>query len=302
MTAPAPDPLQSEAFAQEVARRLVQVLADNGTPAHQQAKLLTHLCGLSPSQARRKLQGAHWSIAEVLAVAQHCQVSLDALFPEVGVSPVQTPDLIGETPTTTWLDVRVQLGSFLGTGEARLGLRQTQTPANGSLVAQQGADGWWVGTPHDLGAPLEVSPIFAVDELLIHTSPSKLRHIAILDDDKNLADSLAEWLTESGFRTCVHTSASSLLNTDLTAVDGFIVDYLLNGQPALDTLQAIRRIKPHAPVLLLTGKLRDNQVSESELMAVLRAHSVTFFEKPVRPGVLAAALLNGLDRQPLAAT
>ena len=48
--------------------------------------------------------------------------------------------------------------------------------------------------------------------------------------------------------------------------------------------------------LLLTGKLRDATVSEAELMAVLRSSRVTFFEKPVRPGVLAAALLNHFDQ------
>ena len=59
----------------------------------------------------------------------------------------------------------------------------------------------------------------------------------------------------------------------------------------------IKRVKvPDAPIVLLTGKLRDGQVSEADLSALLRTANVTFFEKPVRPSVLAATIEKELDQ------
>lgn len=181
-----PVPFHSEAFSLEVAHRLGQLMSERGTPAHQQVSLLTQLCGLSPSQARRKLQGAHWSFAEVLAVARHCETSVDALFPELSAA-AGNPDLISELPTTSWLEVDVQLGAFKGNGEARLGMRAGVPVDAGTLIAVQEEAGWRVGTLDDLGENYRPDQQFLVDELLIHAPQSQLKRIAILDDDASLA-------------------------------------------------------------------------------------------------------------------
>ena len=290
-----PVPFHSEAFSLEVAHRLGQLMSERGTPAHQQVSLLTQLCGLSPSQARRKLQGAHWSFAEVLAVARHCETSVDALFPELSAA-AGNPDLISELPTTRWLEVDVQLGAFKGNGEARLGMRAGVPVDAGTLIAVQEEAGWRVGTLDDLGENYRPDQQFLVDELLIHAPQSQLKRIAILDDDASLASSLAEWFNEAGFAATAFTAGQQLLTAGVGQFDGFVVDYVLAGESSQSVIDAIRQRLPEAPVLLLTGKLRDATVSEAELMAVLRSSRVTFFEKPVRPGVLAAALLNHFDQ------
>jgi len=48
--------------------------------------------------------------------------------------------------------------------------------------------------------------------------------------------------------------------------------------------------------VLLTGQLRDGTASEATLATILRTQGVTFFEKPVRPAVLTAAIQSSLDR------
>lgn len=197
-----PVPFHSEAFSLEVAHRLGQLMSERGTPAHQQVSLLTQLCGLSPSQARRKLQGAHWSFAEVLAVAHHCETSVDALFPELSAA-AGNPDLISELPTTSWLEVDVRLGAFKGNGEARLGMRVGGPVDAGTLIAVQEEAGWRVGTLDDLGENFRPDQQFLVDELLIHAPQSQLKRIAILDDDASLASSLAEWFNEAGFAAII---------------------------------------------------------------------------------------------------
>lgn len=288
--------VENEAFLLEVAKRLGQLLTDTGIPTHQQVHLLTQICGLSPSQARRKLQGANWSFPEVLAVARHCNVSLDALFPESPSSQQGTQDLISAQPSTTWLDVTIAIGNFSGRGKARLGTMVTGQLDVNTLLACQTPEGWCVSPPQDLPEQNSPTNVFVVDELLIRSQKSNLHQIAVIDDDQALAESLAEWFSGAGFQATAFTSEKQLLSESLANFDGFIVDYLLDGQPSQEIINKIRQQLPDAPILLLTGKLRDSQVSEAELMAVLRTSHVTFFEKPVRPGVLAAALLNSFDR------
>ena len=166
----------------------------------------------------------------------------------------------------------------------------------GTLIAVQEEAGWRVGTLDDLGENFRPDQQFLVDELLIHAPQSQLKRIAILDDDASLASSLAEWFNEAGFAATAFTAGQQLLTAGVGQFDGFVVDYVLAGESSQSVIDAIRQRLPEAPVLLLTGKLRDATVSEAELMAVLRSSRVTFFEKPVRPGVLAAALLNHFDQ------
>lgn len=279
-----------DSFSSEIARRLSLLLAEHGIPPHQQASLLTQLCGLSPSQARRKLQGASWSFHEVMQVARHCGASLDALFP----TSEAPSDLLIEPSPGPWLPVDIRIGDFRGSGEARLGaMIQGPLPEN-RLLASKHREGWRVeSTPagHASGAEC-----FLVDELTIRQRDSVPRRIAIIDDDRPLATSLAEWFSETGFEATPFTSARELREAGLARFDGFIMDYLLDGESSEEIIETIRRQMPDAPILLLTGRLRDGTVAEGELMAVLRTSDVTFFEKPVRPGVLVAALQSRFDQ------
>src|SRR3989338_7010945 len=69
-----------DALSSWVAERLVALMEEHDVPVRQQANLLSELCGLSLSQARRKLRGAMWSFGEVLTVVQRFDVSLDQVF------------------------------------------------------------------------------------------------------------------------------------------------------------------------------------------------------------------------------
>ena len=79
--------------------------------------------------------------------------------------------------------------------------------------------------------------------------------------------------------------------------DAYVLDLVLSGgQTSQAMVERIRRQQPDAPIVLLTGQLRDGKASESTLAALLRTHRVTFFEKPVRPVMITAAIQNSLDQ------
>jgi FixJ family two-component response regulator len=121
--------------------------------------------------------------------------------------------------------------------------------------------------------------------------------IAILDDDIGTSETLGEWFTAAGYAASAFTSAEQLLSSQVENYDVFVVDFLLaSGDSSQATIKFIRQALPDVPIVLLTGKLRDGQVSEADLSALLRTANVTFFEKPVRPSVLAATIEKELDQ------
>ena len=283
-----------EALAQEVAKRMVALLTEQAIPSHQHVGLLTRLCGLSTSQARRKLQGANWSFAEVLTVARHFGVSLTNLFPETDGSAGASATL---TETTQTLQAAVcALAGRNFPCLVRLGALLVGAAGKDELITWQIPGGWVVGLAEQIG-PSEQGPFFHADEVILTPPARRCFRIAILDDDAASSEALGEWFNAAGYETAAFTSGEQLLASDLSSHDAFIVDFVLTGgDSSQEIITHIREQRPEAPVVLLTGKLKDGAVSEADLTAVLRTTNVAFFEKPVRPSVLAAALQYNLDQ------
>lgn len=282
-----------------VAERLCGLMAANDVPPRQQAGLLSELCGLSLSQARRKLRGAVWSFGEVLAVVQHFGASLDELFPSSLSDEGAQISLASESYAVTQQEASFLLGVWSLPCRVRIGTRAGVDPGERDLLTAAGDAGWLVGTAKQLTERGLRPPFFQASQILLLPEPSQTTiRVAILDDDPGTAESLAEWFNASGYSAQAYTSGQQLLASEIDRYSAFIVDFMLaGGDSSQAIIKALRDALPSAPILLLTGKLRSGQASEAELITVLRTLNVAFFEKPVRPSVLAASIENELDQR-----
>lgn len=281
-----------------VAERLGNLMAEHGVAERQQAGLLNELCGLSLSQARRKLRGAVWSFDEVLTVVRHFGVSLDRVF---SGSPGADAALVESVPVT--LVIPQQEAEFLLDAQSipckiLLGSQVVGAPAKDKLLAAQNQAGWQVGMLCNLNRQGVEAPYYWVSQVLLTPASSAPSiRIAVLDDDIGTTETLVEWFNAAGYVATGFTSSAALLASPLEGFDAFIVDYLLSGGDSSQAIiKHVRQTLPAAPILLLTGKMREGQVSESDLITVLRTENVIFFEKPVRPFVLAATIDKELDQ------
>lgn len=284
------DALADGAFPGHVAGRLRQALQIQGVPPRQQAAWVARLCDLSISQARRKLQGAGWLFDEVLTVARHHGLSLDELSRDgpaasPAPSPMEKAEVLLEGARA---GAQVQIGHLLAPRD------QDLSP----LQAVRDGDRWLVGTPVALRRLHPQAPRYAVHRLLLTPAPPRAPlRVAVVDDDLLAAESLCDWFDDAGGKAQAFGSADALLTADLQQFDAYVVDYILGaGQSSEALIRHLRAQRPHAPIALLTGRLRDGTASEDSLPSLMRALKVMFFEKPVRPAVLTAALLNSLDR------
>ena len=87
-------PLAASADGEWIAACLVGVLQTHGVQPRQQATLVAQVCGLSISQARRKLKGAGWTFEEVLTLCRHHGEMLDAVC--------SAPVFTGATSAALW--------------------------------------------------------------------------------------------------------------------------------------------------------------------------------------------------------
>lgn len=270
------------------AERLSDLMSRHGVLPRNQAALLSQVCGISISQARRKLRGAVWLFDEVLVMTRHFGVSLNEVFmhPDSGLSQGSG-----------------QAGHFLADGqqlpcELWPGALLQPDQAQPSLAACHDDQGWWVAAPAQLNARARGGSRYAVDRVVIAPEPKAQTRVAVLDDDVGAADALCDWFNASGYQAQPFYSARQMQDAQLDSFDAFVVDLMLAaGQTSHALIEQIRLAHPRAPILLLTGRLRTGEASEADLATMLRTLGVTFFEKPVRPAVLTAAIQSHIERE-----
>lgn len=271
------------------ARALSDLMGRHGVPVRHQAAQIAQICAISISQARRKLRGAVWLFDEVQAVCQHFEVSLGEVFgPGDSKSASATPAL---HHPALWRSEDQALPC-----DIRLG--PLEAPGASPLQAVYGPEGWLVATPARLDRDGASGARYGVAHLQLSAPdlPERAR-IAVVDDDADAAEALTDWFNESGYLAQAYTSPAQLLSAPLDQHDAYVVDLILaGGQTSQALVERIRHEQPNAPIVLLTGQLRDGRASEATLTTLLRTQGVTFFEKPVRPAVLTAAIQSKLDR------
>lgn len=279
-----------------LANRFTELLLEKGVPTHQHVSFVAQHCGLSISQARRKMLGASWSFSEVRQLASELGISLDNLFTNEQSHSDPAIHSEAQKQRTLAIEGTLLIGEVRIACNVTLGTRVMAPNGPADLLAVQLPRELIVGTAAQLAEDLKHGQVFHVHELRIYQPDRAASVVAILDDDPDSSSALCEWFSEAGYEAVAYSSGEQLLG-EVEDYDAFIVDFLLaGGESSTETIAEIRLRLPEAPIALLTGKLRDGLVSELDLAPILRTQNVLFFEKPVRPSVLAAALQSGLDR------
>jgi len=303
-TLPDQQPQADELSAGWMAGCVSDLLGRHGISPRHQATEIAQICAISVSQARRKLRGAVWLFAEILALCRHYGESLDAVFAQHAV--------LGALP--------LGVGSSASGGESRAGqpallladaLELPCTIHLGAqcipsvhdtpeLIATHLGQSWVVGSAARVLALNPTGACYRIEQLQLESPDDHPRlRIAVLDDDPCAAQTLVDWFHEMGFDAEPFTTAGTLEQVLQSGkqFDAYVVDLILSGgQTSQGVVEGIRQRQAQVPIILLTGQLRDGTASEATLATMLRTQGVTFFEKPVRPAVLTAAIQSSLDR------
>lgn len=98
---------------------------------------------------------------------------------------------------------------------------------------------------------------------------NKKRRILVVEDDPNLGDLLAEYLTAKGFNTTLSKDGSAGLNTFQTSdFDFCVLDVMMPVMDGFTLAKSIREIDKSVPILFLTAKsMKEDKIEGFELGA-----------------------------------
>lgn len=257
------------------------LLLKNGVPKKEHSREVARILGLSVSQAYKKFSGmADWSMAQIRAIEKEYGQPIGQRSP----SP---DDLRSQTVEVTLHIGAEKLPAFAVVGTVALSRQPKE------FVAFGGPGAWQVMRAEEL-APTET--FYSVKFLEIALPEARHYSVAVLDDDRPMADSITEYLNASdAFRATAFYSIDSLDKAmKQEQYDVYILDWKIGTRTSESLIQTIRAgANSDAEVYLLTGQIDDNR--EDDIVRIQRAYKALYLEKPVRMKVFVVQLALKLE-------
>lgn len=112
--------------------------------------------------------------------------------------------------------------------------------------------------------------------------------ILIVDDERPVADTIAEVLRRSGYdSTAVYNAPDALEYVRVQRPDLIICDVIIPGMNGVEIAMACRAISPTCRIVLLSGNAGTQELLED---ASLQGHSFEVLAKPIPPRELLARI------------
>jgi FixJ family two-component response regulator len=117
--------------------------------------------------------------------------------------------------------------------------------------------------------------------------------IAVVDDDPALLQSIENLFESAGWAVRTFSSAKGLLDAGLAGIDCLIADIGMPEMDGFELHQAVKRLRPELPVILLTGR---HEIADQQRARA--ADIAGFFRKPFDGSTLLAAVEDLLRPKP----
>ena len=114
--------------------------------------------------------------------------------------------------------------------------------------------------------------------------------VAIIDDEKDIRESISQWLTLTGYETDVFPDADSALKIIGNGYPGVVIsDIRMPGLDGMELLQRLTRLDPEIPVILITG-----HGDVPMAVQAMRIGAYDFLEKPFEPEKISKLTLSAM--------
>jgi len=176
---------------------------------------------------------------------------------------------------------KVRLPCELWIGEA------AEQPREDALVAIQIGSAWAAVPVEEAGE----RPMFVINRLQARPSSTARKRIAVLDDDRDLTDSICAHLQDSGYDAHpFYRTADLQARSKNERYDAFVIDWIVGETSTVKLIAALRAQDATCPIVVLTAQVLAGVVQESEIAQAVASFNFVFAEKPVRMAILSASL------------
>ena len=248
------------------------LLRELGHSNSKHSGVLCELTGLSKPQIGRRLNGtSQWVIDDFVQVCSKLGANYIEVLEATAEPALQNATLKIGAKNFPCL---IRLGSEIVGGELP------------RLNAVREDSGWVVSDRQPNAAAYNVARL-----VLNLEGDSPRPKIAVFDDNADACDSLCDTLSIHGFDAVGYYSLTDFEQGSRTGeFDGFVIDWLIPGGDASDTLGMLRRSFPDVPIAVLTGMDTRGPGNARGLADAIAKTGAVYFAKPVPTAILVAAI------------
>jgi len=289
------EPHGSPSGAVSIAGQMRSLLADAGILLHKQRSYVANALKTTYPTARRLLLGmTPWTDAEISTVLKSIDLTwtgLNVFSPDKPASPTGEQALIKRLGLITIDGIEMCCDVYLTPDP------QPMPPAADALCIEDDSNAMAYVIRSSPTSRSNRSTFRQIKS--VHIQP-KYRGtgplVAILDDSKDVVDTLKEALDIIGFRTEGFTSASELVERSRVEppISAYLMDWSLQGGDTISNyIPKLREASPHAAMLLMSGHF-DTKDVDAEAMRMSEQYNLGMLPKPAPIGAITRTLLMSL--------
>lgn len=260
---------------------IAKALAMKGIPKQKHISHTSRVLDITTAAAQKKMTGAsNWEVSQLVKVIDSIDMKMSDFFDIYNYS-------VNEVHTATWHD-----------GKANVKCKIYLSTANSNEPTEYSAlkinDEWVVFHIDDIKDEVLFESKRNIDIIQLYPQKQviKKHRIAILDDEKNIVDSLQEIIANKEYLVDAFYDITSLEDSvKHHPYDAYILDWVVGTKTVFNTIKVIRNSEnKNAMILVLTGQLPG--IADSEIASAINDYDITGpYEKPIKTSVI-KSLIN----------
>ncbi|MEN4051978.1 helix-turn-helix domain-containing protein [Serratia marcescens] len=252
---------------------LSNVMTMNGIPKHKHVSHIRDVLNVSTPQAQRKLKGtAPWEMTQLEQVVRSLGLSMSQFF-------TMFENELSEKQEAILNIEKLEL-------PCKIYLSKENSKDTREYSAIKVNDKWHVFKTEEIeGNELYSEARRFVGMIIIESGKSQLKRkrIALLDDDKDVLDSISEIIGHGDYVVNSFNNISDIESKiDTAPYDAYVMDWIIHDKSAYETIRKIRESKkPHAMIIVLTGQ--DSEEVDDEIATAISDFDIIGpFSKPLK--------------------
>jgi len=255
---------------------IAKAMTMKGIPKQKHISHTSRVLEITIAAAQKKMSGAsNWEVSQLVKVIDSIGMTTSDFFDIYNYS-------VSEVHDAVWNDgkAHVKCKIYLSNVKANDATEYSAVKIN---------DEWVVFHTNDIKDDVLFESKRNIDIIQLYPQKQSLKkhRIAILDDDKNIVDSLKEIIANNEYLVDAFYDIESLEERlKNTPYDAYILDWVVGEKTAFNTIKEIRKTENNnAMILVLTGQLPG--IVDSEIASAINDYDITGpHEKPIKASVI----------------
>jgi hypothetical protein len=255
---------------------IAKAMAIKGIPKQKHISHTSRVLDITTAAAQKKMTGAsNWEVSQLIRVIDSIDMKMSEFFDIYSYS-------VNEVHNAIW-----------NNGKTNVICKIYLTEINSNFPTEYSAlkinDEWVVFHTDDIKDDVLFESKRNIEMIQFYPQKQNIKkhRIAILDDEKNIVDSLLEIIGNDEYIVDPYYDIESLEDSlKRSPYDAYILDWVVGTKTVFNTIKEIRKSEnKNAMILVLTGQL--SGIVDREIASAINDYDITGpYEKPIKASVI----------------